>query len=79
MMVDILYLNLDLNSAVGELLNHTLDPYKRLHRGVEAVGHELTLSVRGDEGDGSIVLEARQTDTLMELDILQLYRLTLLS
>lgn len=48
-------------------------------RGVEAVGHELGLSVRGDEGDGAVVLEAGQTDTLMELDILQLYRLTFLS
>lgn len=44
---------------------------------VEAVGHELKLSVRRNEGDGAVVLKARQTHALVKLDILQLYRFTL--
>lgn len=43
------------------------------HVSVEAVGHELKLSVGRNEGDGAVVLKARQTDTLVKLDILQLY------
>ena len=45
--------------------------------GVETVGHQLKLPVGGDEGDGAVVLEARQTDTLVELDVFQLHRFTL--
>ena len=45
--------------------------------GVEAVGHQLKLPVGGDEGDGAVVLEARQTDTLVELHVLQLHGFTL--
>lgn len=40
---------------------------------VEAVGHELKLSIRRDEGDCAVVLEARQTDTLVKLHIFQLH------
>lgn len=45
--------------------------------GVESVGHKLELSVGRNEGDGSVILEARQTDTLVKLDVLQLHRFTL--
>ena len=44
---------------------------------VEAVGHELKLSVRGDKRDCAVVLEARQTHALVELHILQLHGFTL--
>lgn len=44
---------------------------------VKSVGHELELSVRRNEGDGAVVLEARQTNTLVKLDVLQLNRFTL--
>ena len=43
------------------------------HVCVEAVGHELKLPVRGDEGDGAVVLEAGQTHALVELDVFQLH------
>lgn len=59
----------------NELLKNSQCPS---HRGVETVGHELTLAVRRDERNGAVVLEAWQTDALMELHILQLHRLTLL-
>ena len=49
------------------------------HRGVEPIRHELALAVRWYERDGAVVLEARQTDTLMELHVLQLHCLTLFS
>ena len=45
--------------------------------GVETVGHQLKLAVGGDEGDGAVVLKARQTDTLVELHVFQLHRFTL--
>ena len=44
---------------------------------VEAVRHELELAIWRNEGDGSVVVEARQTNTLMELDVFQLDRLAL--
>ena len=40
---------------------------------VEPVGHEFELSVRGDEGNRSVVLEAGQTNALMEFDVLQFH------
>lgn len=40
---------------------------------VEAIGHELELSVGRDKGDGAVVFKAGQTDALVELHILQLY------
>lgn len=39
---------------------------------VQAVRHQLKLSIWRNEGDGAIVLEARQADTLMKLNIFQL-------
>lgn len=47
------------------------------HMSVEAVGHEFKLSIGRDEGDCAVVLKARQTDTLVKLDIFQLYWFTL--
>ena len=46
---------------------------------VNSVGHELRLPVRRDEGDGAVTLEAGQTDTLVELDILHCHRLALVT
>ena len=39
---------------------------------VETIGHELKLSIRGHKGDGAIIVESRESHTLMKLDILQL-------
>lgn len=44
---------------------------------VKSVRHELKLSIGRDEGDGAVILEARQTNTLVKLDVLQLHRFTL--
>lgn len=53
--------------------------WAKAHVRVEAVGHELGLSVRGDEGDGAVALEARETHALMELDVLHDHRLPLVT
>lgn len=45
------------------------------HVCVETVGHELELAVRRDEGDGAVVLEAREPHALVELHVLQLHGL----
>lgn len=50
----------------------SFDPDERLDRCRDAVRHELKLSVRRDERDRAIVLESREPDTLVELDILHL-------
>lgn len=45
----------------------------------ETVGysrHQVKLAIRWDKRDSSIVLEARQSDALVELYILQLHRLS---
>ena len=61
-----------LDAGVSVPLDHRFDPNQRLNVGVEAVRHELELSVGRDEGDGAIVVEPRQTHALMELDVLEL-------
>ena len=44
---------------------------------VEAVRHELKLSIRWDEGDGAVILKARQAHALVKFDILEFHRLAL--
>lgn len=44
---------------------------------VEAVRHELKLSIRWDEGDGAVILKPRQAHALVKFDILKFHRLTL--
>ena len=45
------------------------------HVRVEAVGHELELAVGRDEGDGAVILKAREPHALVELHVLQLHGL----
>jgi hypothetical protein len=47
--------------------------------GGKTVRHQLKVTIRRNERDGSVGLEARQTHTLMELDIFQLHSLALTS
>lgn len=60
------------SSGLDSLTSRLVQPHIT-HVSVEAVRHELKLSVGRNEGDGAVVLKARQTDTLVKLDILQLY------
>ena len=53
-----------------------LYPDEWLNLSVEPVRHQFKLPVRGDEGDGAVVLKPRETHTLVELDVLQLHRFT---
>ena len=39
--------------------------------------HEVEGAIRRYEGDGPVVLEARQPDTLVKFDVLQVHRLVL--
>ena len=43
------------------------------HRGA----HEVEIAIGGNEGDGAVVLEARQPHALMELDVFHLHALVL--
>ena len=47
--------------GVGVALYAGLHPDERLDVGVEAVGHQLELSVGRDEGDRAVVLEPGQS------------------
>ena len=40
---------------------------------VESVRHEFELSIRGYEGNRSVVLEAGKTDALVEFDVFQFH------
>lgn len=40
------------------------------HVGVEAVRHELEFAIGWDEGDGAVIVKAREPHTLVELHIL---------
>jgi hypothetical protein len=62
----------ELHSGLAVVLDGGLDPDERLDLCVEAVGHELEVSVGRDERDRAVVLEASQTHALVELDIIQL-------
>ncbi len=42
-----------------------------------ADSHEVEVAIRRYEGDGPVVLKARQPDTLVKLDVLQIHRLVL--
>ena len=44
---------------------------------VKSVGHEFELSIRRHKRDGAIVLEPRQTHTLVELHVFQIHGLAL--
>eukprot|EP00964_Phaeocystis_antarctica_P161881 scaffold135140_cov65-Phaeocystis_antarctica.AAC.1 len=66
-----------LDAAVRVRLDDSLDPDQRLHLRAEAIAHQLELAVGRDERDGAVILEAREADALMELDILHLHRLAL--
>lgn len=55
--------------------NHALHPDQRLHLCVQSVAHELEFAVRRDETDCAVILEARKSDTLVELHVLHLDRL----
>lgn len=56
--------------------NVALYPYQRLYLSVKPVAHELKLAIRWDEADGSIVLEPRKPNALMEFYVFHLDRLT---
>ena len=60
------------HARVTELLNERFDPEERFHLGVESVRHELEVSVRRNERNSSVVLEPRQPNALVKLDVLEL-------
>mmetsp|Transcript_14532 Transcript_14532/g.31314 ORF Transcript_14532/g.31314 Transcript_14532/m.31314 type:complete len:209 (-) Transcript_14532:318-944(-) len=65
-----------LNSRSTMRLHHRLYPNQRLDVRIQPVRHEIKLSIRRNETNGAIVLKPGKPHTLMELDILQLHRLS---
>jgi len=63
------------SGAVG--LHHGLHPDEGLHLGVQAIRHELEVTVRGDKRDGAVGVKAREAHALVELDVLHLHCLAL--
>jgi hypothetical protein len=58
-----------LDPATTMALDGGFNPNEWLDGRGEAVGHEFELSVRWDEGNGAVVFEPGEADTLMEFDI----------
>lgn len=50
-------------------LYYALDPDQGLNLRVQAVAHELELTIGRDEGDGPVVFESRQSHALVEFDV----------
>lgn len=65
----------ELDAAVLVLVDDGLDPDERLDARVEAVGHELEVAVGRHKADRVVGVEARETDALVEVDVLHLDRL----
>lgn len=53
-------------------LNNTLDPDQWFDLCIQSVAHQLKFSVRRNKANGSIILKATQSHTLVELHILHL-------
>lgn len=66
------YLEHIFNSGSRVRFNHALHPDQRLHLCVQPVAHELEFAIRRDKTDCAVILEARESDTLVELHILHL-------
>merc|ERR1719201_2116441 len=66
-----------LDSASARVVHGALDPDQGLDSAADSVGHEVKCSVRGNEGDGSVVLEPGEPDALVELHVLQVNALAL--
>lgn len=43
------------------------------HLGAEAVGHELEVTVRWDEGNGAVIVKTGESHTLVKFHILQFH------
>lgn len=52
------------------------DPYERLYRCRQSVGHELKLAVGWYKRYGAVIFEAGEADTLVEFDIFHFYGFT---
>jgi hypothetical protein len=66
------YFDHELDAGSSVALDTRFYPDERFHGCGQAIRHELELAVRGNEGDGPVVLESGEADTLVELDILHL-------
>ena len=74
----ITYLNQILDSAFATAhVDRALDPDQGFDVGIQTVAHQFELAIRRNETNGSVILEARQTHALMELDVFHLNGLAL--
>ncbi len=56
--------------------NVALHPDQRFHLRVQSITHEFEFAIRRYEADRPIILEPRQSHTLMEFDVLHLHGLS---
>lgn len=56
-------------------LNVRLDPNQRLNDGRQTIAHQFERAIGRNERNRAIIVKSRQPHTLMEFDILELYRL----
>lgn len=61
-----------MEAALKGRLAENLNPKTETHL-AQAIGHEVKVPIRRNEGDGAVILKACEAHTLVELDILQLH------
>lgn len=66
------YLDHVLDTRMLMLIDDGFDPDQGLDLCVQAVGHELELTIRRNEGDRAVVLETSQAHALVKVDVLHL-------
>lgn len=63
------YLDDVLYSTVGVSLYLTLDPDQWLDLSGQTIGHQFKVAIWRDKGNGAVVLESREADTLVEFHV----------
>ena len=63
-------LHYEFDFRFGAIFNSGLNPYQGLHVCIDAIRHEIELSIWGYEGDQPLRIKFIKSHTLMELDIL---------
>lgn len=66
------HLDHELDSTTFMPLDDCFCPDQGLDLRTQSIAHQLKFAVRRDEGDCTIILESRETNTLMEFDVFHL-------
>ena len=66
------YFDNETNFSCWWSFNYHVNREQRLNSDIQSITHEFELSIRRDKSHQSFILETTESDTLMELDIIEL-------